>query len=108
MFGGLCYYVADKPFAILLDADLALKVPGETLRAGCARRDGRIFNPGGGDFLMREYITLSDQVLMDEAQIDAYVRTSHRFIAGRGGGETGGLGYEDLLHGRDALYKRKQ
>ena len=108
MFGGLCYYVEDKPFAILLGGDLALKVPGETLRTGCARGDGRIFNPGGGDFLMREYITLSDQALMDEAQIDSYVLASHRFIAGRSGGETGGLGYEDLLHGRDELYKRKQ
>jgi TfoX/Sxy family transcriptional regulator of competence genes len=108
LFGGLCYYVEDKPFAILLGGDLALKLPGETLRTGCARGDGRIFNPGGGDFFMREYITLSDQALMDEAQIDTYVLASHRFIAGRSGGEAGGLGYEDLLHGRDELYKRKQ
>lgn len=107
MFGGLCYYVAEKPFAILLGGDLALKLPGELLRAGCANGDGRIFNPGGGDFFMREYITLSDQILMDEAQIDTYVLASHRFIAGRGGGELGGLAYEDLLHGRDALYKRR-
>lgn len=107
MFGGLCYYVEDKPFAILLGEDCALKLPGEILRTGCTNGDGRIFNPGGGDFFMREYITLSDQALMDEAQIDAYVLASHRFIAGRGGRETGGLGYEDLLHGRDELYKRK-
>lgn len=108
MFGGLCYYVENKPFAILLGADLALKVPGETLRTGCARGDGQIFNPGGGDFFMREYITLSDYILMDETQIDSYVRVSHRFIAGREGGEAGGLGYEDLLHGRDELYKRNK
>src|SRR5262245_44462060 len=55
MFGGLCYYAEERPFAILLGEDLALKVPAVTLREGCARGDGRIFNPGGGDFLMREY-----------------------------------------------------
>jgi TfoX/Sxy family transcriptional regulator of competence genes len=107
MFGGLCYYVEDRPFAFLLGSDLALKLPGEILRSGCANGDGRIFNPGGGDFLMREYITLSDQALADETQIDTYVLASHRFIAGRGGRESGGLGYEDLIHGRDELYKRK-
>jgi hypothetical protein len=72
------------------------------------RGDGRIFNPGGGDFLMREYISLSDQTLMEETQVDAYVLASYRFIAGRGGGEPAGLGYEDLLRGRDALYKQRK
>ncbi len=107
MFGGLCYYTDEKPFAILLGEDLALKLPAVQLRAGCAQGDGRIFNPGGGDFLMREYLTLSSQALMDEAQIDAYVLASYRFIGGQGGSEGGGLGYEDLRHGRDELYKRK-
>src|SRR5262245_55645078 len=92
MFGGLCYYADNQPVVILLGEDLALKVPAEKLREGCARGDGRIFNPGGGDFLMREYITLSDQVLMEETQVDAYVLASHRYIAGRGG-EGEGLGY---------------
>jgi len=105
MFGGLCYYADNKPFAILLGDDLALKLPAEKLRDGCTQGDGRIFNPGGGDFLMREYITLSDQVLMEETRLDAYVVASHRFIAGRGGGEAEGLGYDDLLRGRDGLYK---
>jgi len=108
MFGGLCFYADNKPFAILLGEDFALKLPAEQLREGCARGDGRIFNPGGGDFLMREYIALSDQVLMEETRVDAYVLASHRFIAGRGGSEPGGLGYEDLLRGRDALYKRQK
>ena len=107
MFGGLCYYAEEKPFAILLGEDLALKLPAVKLREGCAQGDGRIFNPGGGDFLMREYITLSDQALMDEAQIDSYVLASHRFVVGRGGSEGKGLGYDDLLRGRDGLYRRK-
>ena len=108
MFGGLCYYADNKPFAILLGEDLALKLPAEKLREGCARGDGRIFNPGGGDFLMREYITLSDQGLMEETQIDAYVLASHRFIVGQRGGGGGGLGYDDLLRGRDELYKLRK
>jgi len=107
MFGGLCYYTDEKPFAILLGEDLALKLPAVQLRAGCAQGDGRVFNPGGGDFLMREYLKLSAQALMDEAQIDAYVLASYRFIAGQRGGEGGGLGYDDLRRGRDALYRRK-
>lgn len=106
MFGGLCYYVANKPFAILLGEDLALKLPAEHLRAGCACGDGQVFNPGGGDFLMREYLVLRDQALMDEARVDAYVQASHRFIGSQGTDE-GGLGYEDLLKGRDELYRKK-
>jgi hypothetical protein len=106
MFGGLCYYVANKPFSILLGEDLALKLPAEQLREGCRCGDGRVFNPGGGDFLMREYLALSDQALMDEARVDAYVLASHRFIGGQGT-EDVGLGYEDLLKGREGLYRRK-
>ena len=106
MFGGLCYYVANKPFSILLGEDLALKLPAEQLREGCYRGDGRVFNPGGGEFLMREYLALSDQALTDEALIDVYVLASHRFISGQGT-EEGGLAYEDLLKGRDGLYRRK-
>ena len=103
MFGGLCYYVANRPFAILLGEDLALKLPAEQLRTGCACGDGRVFNPGGGDFLMREYLALSDQALMDEERVEAYVLASHRFIGGQGT-EEGGLAYDDLLKGRDGLY----
>jgi hypothetical protein len=108
MFGGLCYYADNQPFAILLGEDLALKLPAALLREGCARGDGRIFNPGGGDFFMREYITLSDQALTEEAQVDAYVLASYRFIAGQGGGEVRGLGYDDLLRGRDTLYRQQK
>ena len=107
MFGGLCYYVANRPFAILFGEDLALKLPAEHLRAGCACGDGRVFNPGGGDFLMREYLALSDQALMDEERVDAYVLASHRFIGGQGT-EEGGLGYDDLLKGREGLYGMKR
>jgi hypothetical protein len=108
MFGGLCYYVANRPFAILLGEDLALKLPAEQLRAGCARGDGRVFNPGGGDFLMREYLALNAQALMDEERVDAYVQVSHRFIGGQGTEEEAGLAYDDLLKGRDELYGRRK
>ena len=107
MFGGLCYYVANRPFAILLGEALALKLPAEQLRGGRACGDGRIFNPGGGDFLMREYLALSDQALVDEARVDSYVLASHRFIGGRGT-EEGGLAYDDLLKGREGLYQTKR
>lgn len=107
MFGGLCYYADSKPFAILLEDDLALKLPAERLRDGCARRDGHVFNPGGGDFRMREYLALDDQVLMDEAQVDTYVLASHRFVSGQGTTEEG-LAYDDLWRGREGLYKRTQ
>lgn len=106
MFGGLCYYVANRPFAILLGEDLALKLPAEELRVGCTRGDGRVFNPGGGEFLMREYLVLNEQALMDEERVDAYVQASHQFIGGQGSEEEGGLAYDDLLKGRDELYRR--
>ena len=105
MFGGLCYYVEGKPFALLLGSSLALKLPAVQLRQGCARGDGEIFHPGGGDFVMREYLDLGENVLMDEGRVDAYVQASHRFMAGQ---ETaaGDLGWGDLLQGREDLYKQ--
>jgi len=105
MFGGLCYYAQTKPFAILLGASLALKLPAVQLRQACARGDGEVFHPGGGDFVMREYLDLSESVLMDEERVDAYVRASYRFIAGQGGEEED-LAWSDLLQGRAALYKQ--
>lgn len=107
MFGGLCYYVTNRPFSILLGEDFALKLPAEHLREGCHRGDGRVFNPGGGDFLMREYLALSDQALTDEGLLDDYVLASHRFISGQGTGEEG-LASEDLLKGRDGLYRSRR
>jgi hypothetical protein len=76
------------------------------LRTGCARGDGRVFNPGGGDFLMREYLLLGGNALTDEARVDAYVAASYRFVAGQGGTEEEHLAFADLRSGRDALYKR--
>ncbi|MGE0822979.1 MAG: TfoX/Sxy family protein [Candidatus Binatia bacterium] len=106
MFGGLCYYVENRPFAILLGPDLALKLPAVHLRDGCSTGDGRVFNPGGGDFLMREYLALSEQALADEAQIDTYVLASYRFMAKQGHHHDEGLTYEDLRRGREGLYKK--
>jgi hypothetical protein len=105
MFGGLCYYVNNKPFSILLGEDLAVKLPAAHLRKGCDSGDGRVFNPGGGDFLMREYLALSGQALTDEAQVDAYVLASYRFIAGDAIVEEQ-LRFDDLRSGRDGLYRR--
>jgi len=105
MFGGLCYYAHTKPFAILLGASLALKLPAVQLRQACERRDGEVFRPGGGDFVMREYLDLSESVLMDEERVDAYVQASYRFIAGQGGGDDD-LAWSDLLQGRAELYKQ--
>ncbi len=105
MFGGLCYYADGKPFSILLGTALALKLPASQRRAGCERDDGQLFHPGGGDFVMREYLELSEQVLMDEDRVDAYVLASYRFIAGQGTAEED-LAWSDLLHGREELYKR--
>ncbi|MBI3302092.1 MAG: TfoX/Sxy family protein [Deltaproteobacteria bacterium] len=105
MFGGLCYYAEGNPFSITLGDSLALKLPAEQLRAGCEQGDGQLFHPGGGDFVMREYLELSDQALMDEGRVDAYVLASHRFIAGQGAPEED-LAWSDLLQGRDGLYKR--
>jgi TfoX/Sxy family transcriptional regulator of competence genes len=103
MFGGLCYYAEGKPFSILLGNALALKLPAMQLRSGCERGDGQLFHPGGGDFVMREYLELSEQVLMDEEQVDAYVQASHRFVVGlEEQGED--LAWNDLLEGRESLY----
>lgn len=106
MFGGLCYYAEGKPFSILLGNALALKLSGAQLRTGCERGDGQLFHPGGGDFVMREYLELSEQVLMDEGQVDVYVQASHRFVTGlEGQGED--LAWTDLLEGREALYSKR-
>lgn len=105
MFGGLCYYAEEKPFALLLGPSLALKLPAVQLRQGCARGDGEVFHPGGGDFVMREYLDLGESVLMDEGRVDAYVQASYRFMAGQET-TTEDLGWGDLLQGRDELYKQ--
>lgn len=105
MFGGLCYYVVGKPFAILLGASLALKLPALQLRRACAQGEGEVFHPGGGDFVMREYIDLSPEALTDEDRLDAHVQTSYRFIAGQGPAEDD-LSWGDLLQGRAELYQQ--
>jgi TfoX/Sxy family transcriptional regulator of competence genes len=105
MFGGLCYYAGGKPFAILLGASLAVKLPAVQLRQGCAQGDGELFHPGGGDFVMREYLDLGEGVLMDEGRVDAYIQASYRFIVGQGMSE-GELNWGDLLQGRAELYKQ--
>jgi len=105
MFGGLCYYADGKPFSLLLGSSLALKLPARQLRSACAQGDGQVFHPGGGDFVMREYLELSEQALMDEGQVDTYVLTSYRFIVGQETGEED-LAWGDLLRGRDELYKQ--
>ncbi|MGH7966470.1 MAG: TfoX/Sxy family protein [Candidatus Binatia bacterium] len=105
MFGGLCYYMESKPFSIVLEDYFALKLPASQLRAGCRQGDGQLFNPGGGDFIMREYLALSHQALADEDRLDAYVLASYRFIAGQETPE-GDLAGEDLWRGREGLYKK--
>ena len=105
MFGGLCYYAEEKPFALLLGSSLALKLPALQLRQACACGDGEVFHPGGGDFVMREYLDLGENVLMDEGRVDVYVQASYRFIAGQETSEEN-LAWRDLLQGRDELYKR--
>ena len=105
MFGGLCYYADGKPFAILLGAAFALKLPARQLRGACGQGDGQLFHPGGGDFIMREYLELSAQALMDEGRVDTYVLASYRFIAGQETREED-LGWSDLLRGREELYKQ--
>src|SRR5881409_141739 len=51
-------------------------------------------------------IVLGDALaLMDEGRVDAYVLASHRFIAGQGTPEED-LAWNDLLQGREGLYKR--
>jgi hypothetical protein len=54
---------------------------------------------------MREYLELSEQVLMDEGQMDVYVLASYRFIAGQEASEDD-LAWKDLLEGREGLYRR--
>jgi len=105
MFGGYCYYAENKPFSFILADYLALKLPAKQLRDGCGQEDGQLFNPGGGDFIMREYLALSDQTLADEERLDAYVLASYRFIAGQETGEEE-LGFTDLWQGRGDLYKQ--
>jgi TfoX/Sxy family transcriptional regulator of competence genes len=105
LFGGLCYYAAGKPFAILLGASLALKLPAMQLRQACAQGDGEVFHPGGGDFTMREYLDLSPEALTDEERIDTHVQASYRFIAGQGPAEEE-LNWGDLLQGRAELYQQ--
>ncbi len=106
MFGGLCYYTHGRPFALLLGASLALKLPAVQLRQGVARGDGEVFHPSGGTFVMREYLDLSEHALADEGQVDAYVHASYRFIAGQGEAEEEDLKRSELLQGRAELYKQ--
>lgn len=105
MFGGLCYYADGKPFALVLEQALAVKLPAIQLRASCAQADGRLFHPGDGEFVMREYLELSSHAVADEERVDAYVLASYRFIAGQETGEEG-LAASDLWQGRGELYKR--
>ncbi len=105
LFGGLCYYVVGRPFAILLGSSLALKLPAVQLRQARAQGDGDVFHPGGGDFAMREYLDLSEHALMDEERIDTHVQASYRFVAGQGPAEEE-LNWGDLLQGRAELYQQ--
>ena len=105
MFGGRCYYVDEKTFSFVLGDALALRVSPQQLAAARERGDGQVFHPGGGDFIMREYLELSPQALSDEERIDTYVRASTRFMGGQEAPQEG-LTPEDLRHGRDRLYKR--
>jgi TfoX/Sxy family transcriptional regulator of competence genes len=105
LFGGRCFYAEGKPFSILLGNALALKLAAEQLRTACAQGDGQLFHPGDGDFIMREYLELSDQVLMDEGQVDAYVLASYRFIVGQEVVREE-LSWNDLVQGREGLYKK--
>ncbi len=107
MFGGRCYYAEGKPFSLLLGSAFALKLPAVQLRAACERGDGRLFRPGDGDFVMREYLELSDHALTDEGRGDAYLQASYRFVAGQGAPRAE-LSASDLREGRERLYKRDQ
>ncbi len=106
MFGGRCYYVDAKPFSFVLGDALALRVSLQQLAAARKRGDGQIFHPGGGDFIMREYLELSPHALSDEEKIDGYVQASIHFMGGREAPQEG-LTWEDLRHGRERLYKQK-
>ena len=66
MFGGRCYYIDEKPFSFVLGDALALRLSQDQLTQACGQGDGQVFHPGGGDFIMREYLELSDQALADE------------------------------------------
>ena len=104
MFGGRCYYVNENPFSFVLGEALALRLSPEQLAAACRQGDGQVFHPGGGDFVMREYLELSDQALADEEKIDTYVLASTRFMGGQAAPQEG-LAAGDLLTGREALYR---
>jgi TfoX/Sxy family transcriptional regulator of competence genes len=106
MFGGRCYYVDEKPFSFVLGEALALRVSPQQLAVACERGDGQVFHPGGGDFVMREYLELSAQALADEEKIDTYVQASTRFMGGQDAPQEG-LSWEDLRHGREGLYKKR-
>lgn len=105
MFGGRCYYAGSNPFSFVLAHYLALKLPAKQLRAGCGQGDGQLFNPGGGDFIMREYLALSDQALADEERLDTYVLASYHFIVGQETAEED-LAGDDLWRGREGLYRQ--
>ncbi len=106
MFGGLCYYANGNPFSFLLGEDLALKLPAMQLISASASRAGDLFHPGGGEFVMREYLALSAETLTDEDKIDEFVQASYGFVSGRGSPEEG-LAQRDLLEGRSGLYQKK-
>ena len=107
MFGGLCYYANGNPFSFLLGEDLALKLPAMQLISASASRAGDLFHPGGGEFVMREYLALSADTLTDEDKIDEFVQASYGFVSGRGSPEEG-LAQRDLLEGRSGLYQKKK
>ena len=106
MFGGLCYYANGTPFSFLLGEDLALKLPALQLVAASASRAGDLFHPGGGEFVMREYLALSAEALMDEEKVDEFVQASYRFVSGQDSPEEE-LAQRDLLEGRSGLYQKK-
>jgi len=104
MFGGLCYYANGDPFSFLIEEDLALKLPAMKLVSASAARAGELFHPGGGDFVMREYLSLSQASLSDEEKIDDLVGDSYGFVSGRKKAERG-LSLNDLAEGRNRLYQ---
>ncbi len=107
MFGGLCYYANGTPFSFLLGEDLALKLPAMQLVSASASRAGDLFHPGGGEFVMREYLALSAETLTDEDKVDAFVQASYCFVSGRAS-PAEELAQRDLLEGRTGLYKKKK
>ena len=107
MFGGLCYYANGNPFSFLLGEDLALKLPAMQLVAASASRAGDLFHPGGGEFVMREYLALSVETLTDEDKIDEFVQASYGFVSGQDS-PAEELAQRDLLEGRSGLYQKKK